>query len=986
MSSAEDSTPSPDLDLGLDMDLDFDSAPEASALQAVADSMAAENANTTTTPMASSDNHDMSGMDTSEDKHDASSPSPAAEDRGSPTPTKVTKRRAARACVSCRARKVRCDVVEGAPCGNCRWDNVECVVQESRRRKKALLTASTAVAVAEAQLRAKGSEGQHHQLHQQHPHHHALHQHPSLAPATANVNIQSNAELRHASIASAASIGSMGAPASGQTGAGVEGGPLNGISGGAEGTTVSPGGHVPHMIYQQSALRQDANATATANANAHLLSKLQAAAAQDTNARRLLANLLTRAQAVTSSSAAAASSSSFSSQTSFGDLRTSQFLASLEEPDLQAQLPAFVKPLPARIASEDVKYLHTKGALSLPPLPLQTALLQAYVEYVHPYMPLLDLREFLGAVNARDGLCGQVSLFLYQAIMFAATAFVDMKALKEAGYSTRKAARRSFFSKTRLLYDFDYESDRLVLVQALLLMTYWYETPDDQKDTWHWMGVAISLAHTIGLHRNPATTSMPLRKQKLWKRIWWSCFMRDRLVALGMRRPTRIKDEDYDVPMLTESDFEIELLAEENHAVPAECTLVRDIAMQQELASMCVAKAKLCICISHMLKAQYSVLIRDKMRPDNTVNSTMMLFPNKKLDNFESVTSVDLELMAWAEALPQNCQYRPLTPLDVKNGRSTLAVQRTLLHMVYYTTISALHRPQFLPSSPSQAPTASRQVQEMSRLRVRDAAMHITRMASELHHLRLEKFLPTTGVTVILPAMIIHLLEMKNPIAQARDRASRGFKQCKRVMEKLREIYAAADYATGFLDAALSKAAIDIGAGAGAQAAAVTQQNLKMADPSFGAQTPPPENAPYMTSSEALFAKPNQVAQATNNTNMVLPQTINAAALDLSASPPSTDKDLESSLGGLTPSASGGSEEPELLDLDFLQGQDDIDWNAMAGTELDMDQWLQFPPEGVNNSDEGLVANVFGEEGMQDAMNWAAAGAGDVKAEMAAAA
>lgn len=40
-------------------------------------------------------------------------------------PAKVTKRRAARACASCRARKVRCDVVEGAPCGNCRWDNVE---------------------------------------------------------------------------------------------------------------------------------------------------------------------------------------------------------------------------------------------------------------------------------------------------------------------------------------------------------------------------------------------------------------------------------------------------------------------------------------------------------------------------------------------------------------------------------------------------------------------------------------------------------------------------------------------------------------------------------------------------------------------------------------------------------------------------------------------------------------------------------------------
>ncbi|KAJ3482448.1 hypothetical protein NLG97_g7567 [Lecanicillium saksenae] len=70
---------------------------------------------------------------------------------------KVTKRRAARACVSCRARKVRCDVVEGAPCGNCRWDNVECIVQESRRRKKSTLAANAVGQnnQAEAQIRCK---------------------------------------------------------------------------------------------------------------------------------------------------------------------------------------------------------------------------------------------------------------------------------------------------------------------------------------------------------------------------------------------------------------------------------------------------------------------------------------------------------------------------------------------------------------------------------------------------------------------------------------------------------------------------------------------------------------------------------------------------------------------------------------------------------------------------------------------------------------
>ena len=47
-----------------------------------------------------------------------------------------SKRRAAKACQCCRARKVRCNVTEhGAPCTNCRLDEVECVVSEGRRRR-----------------------------------------------------------------------------------------------------------------------------------------------------------------------------------------------------------------------------------------------------------------------------------------------------------------------------------------------------------------------------------------------------------------------------------------------------------------------------------------------------------------------------------------------------------------------------------------------------------------------------------------------------------------------------------------------------------------------------------------------------------------------------------------------------------------------------------------------------------------------------------
>lgn len=502
-------------------------------------------------------------------------------------------------------------------------------------------------------------------------------------------------------------------------------------------------------------------------------------------------------------------------------------------------------------------------------------------------------------------------------------------------------------------------------------MTYWYETPDDQKDTWHWMGVAISLAHTIGLHRNPANSMMPVRKQKLWKRIWWSCFLRDRLIALGMRRPTRIQDGDFDVPMLQESDFEIEALPEQNAILPVECRIVRDVDMQRQMALLCIEKAKLCVCVSHMLKAQYSVLNREGMRPDNTTDSTMMLLPNKTLDNVEAVHVVDMELMNWLTNLPESCQYRPLTASDVQDGRGTIAVQRNLLHMIYHTTVSALHRPQFLPNSQPNAPPVSRQIQEMSRMRVRDAASQITQMAAELHQFHVERYLPTVGVTVILPAMIIHLLEMKSPVQEVRQKATKGFRQCMKVMEKLRDIYAAADFATGFLDAALRKAAIDVNA----QAQNVQQQAvLKSLNGVFSSNftsmqtarseelsTPPPDNVPYLTATEVVeyYTRNRPLAARNVESNPVVAG---------SHSPPHTETQSEGA-EGTTPSASGSSaEEQDTMDVDMVLGQEEFDWNVMTGPNLDFDQWLQFPAEGVNNTD-GDFMGMFGSGAPEPAMN-----------------
>lgn len=487
-------------------------------------------------------------------------------------------------------------------------------------------------------------------------------------------------------------------------------------------------------------------------------------------------------------------------------------------------------------------------------------------------------------------------------------------------------------------------------------MTYWYETPDDQKDTWHWMGVAISLAHTIGLHRDPEKSSMDIKKQRLWKRIWWSCFMRDRLVALGMRRPTRIKDEDFDVPMLSLSDFELEPLASDNMTISSDCIFIRDVSMQQDLALLCIAKAKLCLIISHVLTAQYSVLVRNQgmaQGQEGNTRSSVMLFP-KKLDQSDEVKLCDKELNNWVDELGPQYQYKTPTLEDIEKGRSTFTVQLALLHMVFYATVSALHRPQVLPSAESPVLQKSRELQDVSRKKVREASREITRMSLELYSLKLERYLPTTGVTVLLPAIIIHLLDIKSCSDTTRDAALQGFCQCMHVLEKLRDNYAAADYAIQFLEAAIRKADLDVGkdgadrpgtAGGDAgwrvlQPKKTVQNASQLVESSRATRlTPPPDHSPFT----------NTDAMQLDSTNVKPPQ------LSASTPPRSDSSHLPIETSTIVADTKIHHQQP-------LGGQFDDGFESLidyGGLDLDiMEDWTTTLEEGMHGESGGFMMDM----------------------------
>lgn len=281
--------------------------------------------------------------------------------------------------------------------------------------------------------------------------------------------------------------------------------------------------------------------------------------------------------------------------------------------------------------------------------------------------------------------------------------------------------------------------------------------------------------------------------------------MRDQLVALGMRRPTRVKYEEYDMPILTDDDFELWPLSKNVTIISQGCTLARDIDAQRQLAQMCIAKAKLCLCISQVLSVQYSVSVKYQgiQSEEGSTCSSAMLLP-KKPDQSDEVTHCDFKLSNWIDGLPPSCKYSGnITP---GGSGAPLFVHRSLLHMIYFTTLSALHRPQAFPSKSDKY----HELQGLSRKKVREASRGTIRISQDLYNFGLERYLPTTGVTVLLPAIITHLDDIKSHNDDTRPAVMNGFCQCMLVLEKQRDNYTSADFAMQLLKVSIQKANIGV--------------------------------------------------------------------------------------------------------------------------------------------------------------------------------
>ncbi len=86
-------------------------------------------------------------------------------------------------------------------------------------------------------------------------------------------------------------------------------------------------------------------------------------------------------------------------------------------------------------------------------------------------------------------------------------------------------------------------------------MSYWVSDVNALTGSWHWLGTAISLAYSLGLHR---LSSYRRRHHEapvsLLERIWWCIHCREVWSSVAYGRPLRIHLDDVNTALPTETN------------------------------------------------------------------------------------------------------------------------------------------------------------------------------------------------------------------------------------------------------------------------------------------------------------------------------------------------------------------------------------------------------------------------------------------------
>ncbi|GKZ71539.1 hypothetical protein AnigIFM50267_007580 [Aspergillus niger] len=432
--------------------------------------------------------------------------------------------------------------------------------------------------------------------------------------------------------------------------------------------------------------------------------------------------------------------------------------------------------LPA-VSGEDNEYLLRKGALLLLPPALRNELLAAYVNYVHPLLPILDLGDFLSQVIVGDDAQFKSPL-LYQAVMFAGSIFAQRDGTDEPEQLTG-----ALFERTKVLYEFESEPCAYTQIQALLLMTLWHGDMSRHKGPSYWLDVAFSTAERIGLLHDE---DWPCDSRSFRSAMWCCLYVRDRTISLGSRRPPRMpvnKYPDSILHLMSDAPREYDEIILESLG---SASLMLTSTYQEQSTMLFKELVKLSYCVGAILDYLYEgawVRIPTRRSSFYSLAPKCSISPSIR-------PSCEKLLYSWIQFLPLNAVYHPpQLPADAEgeSAETVFLVHKAFLYLLYLASMAVIYR---TGTHSQQTSTATPNMEGL-----RASTSQIKKVLAELQGLGLLQFLPGASVTILMFAVEASLLDLQGSDTMVRRQAMSNLYACEEAALHLMQAYPTAEMA-----------------------------------------------------------------------------------------------------------------------------------------------------------------------------------------------
>jgi hypothetical protein len=149
----------------------------------------------------------------------------------------------------------------------------------------------------------------------------------------------------------------------------------------------------------------------------------------------------------------------------------------------------------------------------------------------------------------------------------------DDTVIHRSGFNSKFEARQFYYEKAKVLFTVGYHSDKIVLLQAVLILSFYGPHIQNYWNPGSWTGFGVTIAVSLGLHRAATYAHSQFGEvTSLRRRVWWNLVIRDAYTSALLGRSLRLNMSLCDTEPLTCEDFEGFITCSHQRQTDCHCT------------------------------------------------------------------------------------------------------------------------------------------------------------------------------------------------------------------------------------------------------------------------------------------------------------------------------------------------------------------------------------------------------------------------------